>query len=107
MTAGGRVLLLLDHGTCTRLFKTRVHVPGTCGQELRAVDSRYVWARIAQLPAADASTCRQCLVHLIRGGGMLMFGHLFPAMFNAYAGCWGTYLVSIPFQTYALGAHSW
>ena len=102
MTAGGRVLLLLDHGTCTP-----GQDGGTCGQELRAVDSRYVWARIAQLPAADAPTCRQCLVHLIRGGGMLMFGHLFPAMFNALRGCWETYLVSIPFQTYALGAHSW
>ena len=40
------------------------------------VGKNYGWARIAQLPAADAPTCRQCLVHLIRGGGMLMSGDL-------------------------------
>ena len=46
------------------------------------VGKNYVWARIAQLPAADASTCRQCLVHLIHEGGILIvLGTNFPTMF--------------------------
>ena len=51
------------------------------------VGKNYMWARIAQLPAADASTCRQCLVHLIHEGGILIvLGTNFPTMFYMLTG---------------------
>ena len=89
MTAGGRVVMVDGRYMCVYAWTrqwwwTRLHVgknygwtDGTCGQELR------------NCPTADTLACRQCLVHFIHGGGMLMFADLLP---NVWCPCWDVWL---------------